>query len=92
MISVDIMYRLDDPKSFDMEQIPGPLLRAIMHTRLEHPIDNEILAAPKSNLPFDRLFERLYNCRIVYKDSGYTLSRIVWDNDTDYTAFLLRWS
>ena len=91
MISVDITYRKDDPKSVDVEQVPEPILKAIMHTRLEHPIDNEILACPKSNLPFDRLFEQLYSCRIEYKDEGYTLSRIVWDNDRDYTAFLLKW-
>ena len=91
MISIDIPYRQDDPKSIDVEKVSGPVLRAVMYTRLEHPIDNESLACPNSEMYFDRLFEQLYNWRIVYKD-GYALDSIVWENDQDYTAFLLRWS
>jgi hypothetical protein len=92
MISIDIPYRRDDPKSVDLDRIPGPVLKAITTTRQEYPeIDNERVDKPYPKFWFDRLFEELYNCRIEYKGK-YAVDRIVWDNDRDYTVFLLRWS
>ena len=87
MIVVDVPYRTDDRESVDVPNIPGALLTAVYRISLQYP---EVKNDGGNNVDFDRLFESLYNCRIEYKN-GRELSRVVWDNDSDYTAFLLKW-
>lgn len=92
MISIEIPYRKDNPKSVDVSQVPAPVLRAIILTSQEHAeVANDLTDAPKPKFHFDRLFEKLYNCRIEYKNK-HAIRRIVWDNDQDYTIFLLKWT
>lgn len=90
MIVIKIPYRQDDPKSVAVDQVPEAVLRAITLTRQEYPVDNDSLDRPQPKFHFDRLFEKLYNCRIEYKNK-HAIDSIVWDDDRDYTAFLLKW-
>ena len=92
MITIKIPYRKDDPKSADFDQIPKPLLRAIVETREQYPeVQNESLDKPRPKFWFDRLFENLYNCCVEYnEDRG--IASITWPDERDYTVFVLKWT
>lgn len=87
MITIEFPYRKDDPKSINIENVPEALIRAIHEAYLEYPnVKNQ-----GENMRFDKLFSKLYNCRIEYnKDHG--IASITWDDDRDYTLFLLKWT
>ena len=88
MIDIEINRRSDDPKSINMDQVPSALTRAIIATVQQYPeIRNDT-----DEREFDRLFERLYNCCVEYAPGEIIPSRVVWPDDRDYTAFLLRWA
>ena len=88
MIAIDIPYREEDSHLIKMDQVPAALQNAISKTFDLYPkiVNNE----KTKDMRFDRLFEKLYNCRIEYNENN-AVSRIVWDNDHDYTMFLLKW-
>ena len=85
MIAIDIPYREDDPKSIRMDEVPASLQYAIDRTVKKYPtVQNK-----GKRMRFDRLFEKLYNCKIEYNDFN-GISRIVWADDRDYVMFLLQ--
>ena len=88
MIAIEVNRREDDPKSINMDQVPSALTRAIISTVEQYPtIRNET-----EERQFDRLFETLYNCRVEYATGEIIPCRVVWPDERDYTAFLLRWA
>lgn len=73
-----------------LETIPTAVLTAVSETAKKYPnCQND---GANQNFPFDRLFEKLYNCRIEYHEDNVEVGRIIWDDDYDYTMFLLRWA
>lgn len=92
MITIEIPYREDDPKSADFDQIPSALLKAITTTREQYPeVENESLNKKRPKFWFDRLFENLYNCKVEYNEVN-GIASITWPDERDYTVFLLKWS
>jgi hypothetical protein len=85
MIAIEFPYRKNG--DYDVERIPSHLLRAIHDARERHPRTFN----REGRMRFDQLFCELYNCRIEYQREN-ALARIVWDRESDYTAFVLRWS
>ena len=91
MKTIEIPYRQDDPKSVDLDLVPAALLKAIDTAKNENPelIDCQIKLP--NDQPLDRLFERLYNCRIEYNEFN-GVGRVIWPDDKDYIWFLMRWA
>ena len=88
MKTIEIPYRQDDPKSVAVAEVPQALLNAVHDTLARYP---EVMVDDPINKPLDRMFERLYNCKVEYRDE-WSAVRVVWDNDADYTWFMLRWT
>lgn len=92
MIKIQIQY-VSNSDFVDREKIPVPLLNAIVKLQVEHPEIANQFNQDLKEYELDKLFERLYNCRIEYNDHAWPKpTAIVWDNDVDYTLFLLKWS
>jgi hypothetical protein len=87
MIDIRIPRREDDPATVDIERTHPAVLTAVRETLQTYPTVSNATPAKE----FDRLFENLYNCSIEYYNDGIA-SRIVWQDERDYTVFLLRWA
>lgn len=71
----------------DSDKIPKAVENAVMAMRERHPGTLNHGVNPEDKA-FDRLFEQVHKCRIEYT-CPHT---IIWDDDRDYTMFLLKWS
>ena len=86
---IDITYRTNDINSINFDQVPPALLNAIMDTKRNNP--DLIADIDNKDYPMDRLFEKLYKCRLEYNDFN-GIKRIIWPDERDYIMFLLKWS
>jgi len=80
---IEIVIPVDFPHEERMEKIPKPLINAVHYISLNYPDFNN----HTQERWFDRKFEQLNpGVRIMYNPD-----RVVWDDDQEYTLFLLRW-
>lgn len=84
MIEVRIYTTQEEAHEPTSRNVPA-LINAVMAMRAEYPtLDN----APGNGNAFDRMFEKTHGVRVIQGPPAW----VIWDNDIDYTAFVLRWS
>ena len=75
------VYTPEEERRLDIKNVPA-LVNAVMDLRKQYPdMDNQFGE-------IDRRFEKIHKVRVI---SGTPCS-VIWENDQDYTAFLLKWT
>lgn len=91
MIEIKVPYKTDDPTLVDIPAVPTPLLRACIDMRDRYPGRKSRSQTNGTHGENEDRFQEEYRCRLVYNNFN-GIHSFIWDNDADYTAFLLRWS